>query len=282
MKIHILNESKQSIGGGWSFIANFKKGLIVTNFRSPLVDDWRESDIVFIPSASMVSRDTVNIARMAGKKIVLRVDNIPRNSRNRGAGTGRLHDIAQVADQIIFQSEWARDYISPFIKKTGKIIYNGIDTEIFKPEGDKVNFGKHDSVYLYSRFNRDETKGWERAWYEFLIESRKNKNIKLVIVGQFSDELICYNFDFFCGEKVEYLGIVENPIRMANIMRGCNILLAPYFNDAYSNTIQEALGCGLEVRADNSGGTPELLKNGVINCSEMVTNYLASFNELLS
>lgn len=283
MKIAILNESKQGLGGGWSFIRNFTKDLN----KDKITGDIDQGDIFLIPSASMVSRDLVEKVKAKNKKVVLRIDNIPRNSRNRGTGTSRLYDIAQLADGVIYQSEWARDYVMPFIGKYGKIIYNGIDTTIFNTSDEtKKDFGFYDNIYLYSRYNRDETKGWERAWYEYQMIHRtakaKGESTKLVIVGRFSDELRQYNFDFYNGENIEYIGIAEDPKQMAQILRGCHVLLAPYFNDAYSNTIQEAMACGLRLQVEMSGGTPEIIKNGVIDSREMVNNYIAYFNELLS
>lgn len=278
MKIHILNESKQSLGGGWTFIRNFKAGLPKSEI---LVDDWRNADIVFIPSPTMTSRDTVIIIKGAGKKIVVRLDNIPRNSRNRGAGTSRLYDITRMADKVIYQSLWARNYLMPFVDRWGPVVYNGVDTTVFNNDGEKDNFGPYDPIVLYSRYSRDETKGWERAWYEFQMIHRRQPKALFIIMGRFSEEVIKNKFDFYNHEKILYLDVIDNPEKIARVMRGCNILLAPYFNDCYSNTIQEALACGLEVRVDMSGGTPELLKNGVITIEEMVTNYLKEFNELL-
>lgn len=281
MKVNILNESKQSLGGGWSFIRNFEKGVKEAE-DIELVENWQDSDVVLIPSASMVMRDTVGIIKSAGKPVVLRLDNIPRNSRNRGAGTSRLYDIAQMADKVIYQSKWARDYLMPFLEKYGMVIYNGVDTEIFNKDGAWIDFQNNDGkIYLYSRYNRDETKGWERAWYQYQMIHRADPKSKLIIVGQFSDEIRAYNFDFYNGENFEYRGVIDDPMEMANIIRGCDVLLAPYYNDAYSNTIQEALACGLEVQVDMSGGTPELLENGVITLEEMVENYREALDELV-
>lgn len=282
MKILVLNESKQSLGGGWSFIANFIKGLPE---GSEITQNAAEADIVFIPSATMVSRDVVSALKDRGKKIVLRLDNIPRNSRNRGCGTTRLYDIAQMADLVIYQSLWAYDYLFPWLKKDGPVIYNGVDIEIFKPEGPIFDFkhGFNKKIYLYSRYNRDETKGWERVWWQFQQLHRQTLGgVKLVIAGRFSEELKDNKFDFFMDEDIEYIGVIEDPKEMAKVYRGCDVLLAPYFNDCYSNTILEALSCGLELDVEMSGGTPELLKNGVRSAQEMAQDYIEAFKGVLN
>lgn len=280
MKIYILCESSQKIGGGWSFIRNLKEGIRRIG-EGEIVEDSSQADIVLIPSASMSNRDTVTSLRSIGKKIVLRLDNIPRNSRNRGAGTTRLLDICRLSDQVIYQSVWARNYLLPFLKKDGKVIYNGVDTQVFKSDGGKKEFGKYKEIILYSRYSRDETKGWERAWYRYqMIHRELNGDCKLIIVGRFSDELMRYGFDFYNGEKWDYLGVVMDQVEMAAVMRGCTMLLAPYFNDCYSNTIQEAIACGLKWEVDESGGTPEMLVNGVISIEDMARNYISFFKSI--
>ena len=52
MKIAVLCESSQKLGGGFSFIRNFTKGLIGRGE----ITNWQKADIVLIPSASMVSK----------------------------------------------------------------------------------------------------------------------------------------------------------------------------------------------------------------------------------
>lgn len=281
MKINLLNESKQSLGGGFSFIDNFYTGMIGRS--DEIVNDWRQSDVVLVPSASMVSKETFKAVKEAGKKIVLRVDNIPRNSRNRGTGTSRLKMMSDAADLVVFQSKWAFDYVGYFLKRGGVVINNGIDTTVFNKEGKKITFndGVFQPIYLYSRFNRDETKRWEWAWYKYQLIQRRQPEAKLVIVGQFSQEQVDFNFDFYNNENIQYIGIVDNPLTMAMIYRGCDYLLATYSNDAYSNTYQEAMACGCELfEPDMSGGTPELIEQGVIDCRTMVSKYLQVFKTL--
>lgn len=281
MKINLLNESKMTIGGGFSFIENFYTGIVSYVKDHQITPDWKEADIVLIPSASMISKELFRAVKEAKKKIVLRVDNIPRNSRNRGTGTSRLKMMADNSDLIVYQSQWAKDYVGYFLKKDGIVVYNGIDTAIFKKEGGRKEF-RGSPVYLYSRYNRDETKRWESAWYKYQLIQRKEPSAKLIIVGQFSPEQIQYNFDFYNNEHYEYLGIITEPKEMAAIYRGADYLLAVYSNDCYSNTYQEVVACGVKLfEPDMSGGTPELIKNGVIDCKDMVGNYLQVFQSIL-
>ena len=257
MKIIFLNDSRQQQGGGWSFLNNLSKGLKALGHQ--VVDSISDADIAIVSGATMVNRDTVREVKDKGIRLVVRVDNIPRNSRNRNTGTSRLKDYAEWADVVVYQSKWAREYISDFVKRNGVVIHNSVDENIFKPEGRKKDY-IGSPVYLYSRFNRDENKRYEEAWYEYQMIHRKNPSALLVLVGKFSPEHREYSFDFFRGERYKEPMIVTNPEEMAEIYRGCDYLMAPYYNDACSNTYIEALCCGLKLyKPSMTGGTPEII-----------------------
>lgn len=279
MKIALPIDSKQAIGGGFTFRRNIAKGL---KDKAEVVDSIEEADVVLLASSSMLNSETVEKAKSLNKKIVLRVDNVPRNSRNRNTGTSRLQTYANMSDAVVFQSKWSKEYLSSFLGHDGIVIYNGVDTDIFTPSGDRYDWGS--PVYLYSRFNRDETKRWEEAWFKYQMIHRKYPFARLMIVGAFSPEQIEYNFDFFNKERIDYLGIVEDPKEMAKIYRSSSFFLATYYNDAYSNTYCEALASGMKLHQPNmSGGTPEILKNyekGVRSIQDMASDYLKLFETL--
>lgn len=251
MKIFVAEYQPGRVGGGWSFADNFVEGM-----HELITEDYDEADIFFIASPSMVQRDTVKQAKADGKKIVLRIDNAVRNSRNRNTGMSRMKDFADWADLIIFQSHWAKEYLESFIKKSGKVIMNGVNLDnYFDQHNDPENH------ILYSRFNRDETKNWEVARYWFSQYQLEHPNAKLHIVGQFSRDLIGANFDFYNDENFEFYGVVDKGslARLYSISK----LLYTYFNDACSNTLIEALISGCQVVGDsyyhNTGGAREII-----------------------
>lgn len=287
MKISLPSDSKQSIGGGWSFKSNLTKGLQALG--ETIVQDPLEADVALICGVTMVSKETMRALKEKGVKIVVRLDNVPRNTRNRGNGTNRLFRFSEMADQVVWQGEWSKYYLEDYIAKEGRIIHNGIDLGVFKEQGDSFFFDDRgrDNYYLYSRFSRDETKMWEVAWYEYQMLQREKKDAKLLILGRFSDDLRQYDFDFFRGENFEYLGIVDEPERMAKILRSVGHLMATYYNDAFSNTYLEALACGVNLyKPSMTGGTPEMMdlwnKEGrnYFSLHRMAQEYLDLFNEL--
>lgn len=255
MKVYIARQDDNKLGGGWSWISNAKKAL------EKHLTSYEDCDIYLIPSPSMVSKEEVDQAQADGKKIVLRVDNIVRNSRNRNTGMSRMKRFADQAHLVIYQSEFAKKLLMPYLKVDGVVILNACDTDIFHANGRQEDVI---AKYIYSRVNRDETKNWEMARYTFQTESEaRNGQAKLNIVGAFSPELIEYNFDFYNNEKYHYWGVVSDPQSLANLYRDSDYLIYTFWNDACSNTLIEALCCGCTV-ADKydmtrTGGAFEIL-----------------------
>lgn len=257
MRVHILNYEPNRVGGGWTAARYLADGLNNTNYE--------EADAVIITGPTMANHDQVDKAKADGKKVVLRVDNAVRDSRNRGTGMSRLKAFAEKADLVVYQSQWARDFLLPFTKKDGPVILNGVDTKRFNAEGRNA---LPDS-YLYVRSSRDEGKQWIMAWYWFI-----NNPGRLNIVGKFSSENMEYGFDFFNGEQFMFYGEQTD---MAPFYKTNRYFLYTYLNDACSNTLLEARASGCEI-VDvygmlQTGGAPEIMACEDISIERMVEEY---------
>lgn len=257
MKIYIPNESSQKQGGGWSWISSFTKGM-----GDAITDSYQEASHIVIASASMVKPEVAEQAHSQGRKIILRCDNALRHSRNNGKGMERMRRIAAVSDLVVYQCQWSKDYLDDFLgNPNSTIIYNGIDLDIFKPEGEKLNFG-YSKTYLYASAAKGENKRWDAAWYDFQFRFKKDPSIGLLIAGRVPTEVMNHGFDFFNGEKYQYLGMMTTPEQMAATYRSADYFYGVFENDCYSNGILEAAMCGLElINCSTTGGTPELLVN---------------------
>lgn len=237
MKITLPNVDLNAQGGGWSFTRNFVKSF------SDNITDYTQADIYFIPSASMVSREDVLKAKEDGKKIVLRCDNIIKNSRNRNTGMTRMKDFAEWADLVVYQSEFAFNLLNSYLQpKNTAIILNSVDQDIFNTEGRTYTGGR----YLYSKYSSDPTKNWDIARLQFQQSEVSNKT--LTLVGRFEGDVEEYNFDFYQGETVNYLGLISDPHNMAKVYKNSDIFLYSYFQDACSQTLIEAISCGLHIK----------------------------------
>lgn len=278
MKIYISNYQSDKIGGGHSFSRNFAQGL--GDLYTP---DYNLADIYFIAGATLANHDEVVRAKNDGKLIILRADNHLLPSRNRNTGMSRMLAFAEMSDLVIYQSEWAREYISPLLKRDGPVILNGVDTGIFypKPRDDQ------NKDCLYIRSSRINEKGWDMARYWF---SRNFQDYGILnIVGKFSRDNLEYNFDFFNNEPWRLLG--EQPHQqLADIMRQSRYFLYSYFMDACSNTLCEALMSGCQIidiyGMLASGGAPEIMKAyytdpNLLSLEIMISNYIDEINKIV-
>ncbi len=87
-KIHIASFEPGRLGGGWTWAREFAKGI------GERLSDYDKAQVYIVPSPSMVQRAEVERAKADGKFIILRLDNIIRNSRNRNTGMSRMQDMA--------------------------------------------------------------------------------------------------------------------------------------------------------------------------------------------
>lgn len=257
VKICILNYEPERRGGGWTQARYLYEGLDCVSYA--------EAETVLVTGPTMASHGDVEQAKKDGKKIVLRCDNAVRDSRNRGTGMSRMKAFCELVDLVIYQSEWAKDFLMPFTKKDGVVILNGVDIHRFKPVDNRP-----DDSYLYVRSSRDEGKQWVNAWYWFV-----NNKGHLDIVGRFSPENIKYNFDFYNGERFKYWGEMDD---IAPLYRRNRYFLYPYVNDACSNTLAESLWSGCEVidvyGMLSTGGAPEIMKAWETDKQILTTEYM--------
>jgi len=256
MKIHLARYEDHRLGGGWTFQKNLIKAL-----GDKYEPQYEKADWFFIASASMIAREEVEQAKRDGKKILLRVDNILRNSRNRSTGMPKMRDYANIADVVVYQSEFAKNLLKPYLNKDGSVIINGADTAIYHDRGRRPNKNVR---YLFSRYSRDETKNWEIARSTFQQRYLEHGGrAELKIIGRYSRDMHEANFDFYMNERYKYLGVSSDPNYLANLYRDTDYFLYTYWNDACSNTLIEALLCGCQIDDEygmaNTGGAPEII-----------------------
>lgn len=293
MKIYIPNYTSGSgIGGGWSWLRNFQDGL---RGKVQFVDKYFLADIYFIFSITATRTGEIEEAKKGGRKIVLRVDNIPRKSRNhRMDAAGRLSEIGALADLVVYQSEWAKNYAGYLIKNKSneKIIRNGVNTDVFNTKNRKSD----GHTYLYFNYNDNPNKRFDEALYWFDMAWRKDNQSHLVVGGSAPSMYLQHpewNWDLpIKGQLVSYVGVIDNAFQAAALMKSCDYLLIPYFAEASSNTLLEGLACGLKPIAVNpEGGNIEIIKDcaycfyyeatPVRSIHMMAKSYLEEFNKLL-
>lgn len=288
MKLYTQGYNPDKVGGGHTFLKNFRKC-----FKDNIVDNPEDCDIFFITSISMLGKLS-EIPK--DKKIVLRVDNILKRSCNRDiypfegdkvTMMEALKLVAKKSDLVVYQSEWSKELLNSFLQpKKSVVIMNSADENIFKYCEKERR--PRSNVYLYSRSSNHDNKGWHKCYYEYQKIHKSDPNSQLWIVGRFSPENIPNNFDFFNGENISYFGYITDPEVMSTYFRLADTFMYHYSFDACSNTLIEAYLSGCEVNMyDDSGGAKEIKDKFVRHGREyfylgrMKKEYENAFNEMI-
>lgn len=145
-----------------------------------------------------------------------------------------------------------------------EVIYNGVDTEEFKPLKTKQN----KKIVLISTGRLIERKG-----YQYLIPALKDFNeFELWLIGDGNltnelKELAKQN-----NVDVKFLG-KKNHKDLIKDLQKADIFILPSLNEGMSNSILEAMACGLPIITTDTGGSKELIKeNGFIVEKESISD----------
>jgi glycosyltransferase involved in cell wall biosynthesis len=252
MKIHIVNNiTNEPHGGGNQFLRALRKKFIEKNAHT---HNPSLADVYLFNSHQNVEEVMSYKRQYPQKRFVHRVDG-PMRLYNKLSDTRDdivyfLND--QLADGTIFQSAWSQERnFEMGLKKTKPytVINNAVNDEIFNQANKRKASEK---IRLISTsFSKNIRKGFSD--YKFLDE----------------------NLDF---TKYEYSFLGNSPYSFNNIkLKGClqtsevalqlkqhDIFITASENDPCSNSLIEALACGLPAIALNSGGHPEILCSGGI------------------
>lgn len=248
MKIHILHEFINGpYGGGNQFLKALRDYFVS---KGVYEEDYSDADTILVNS-----KDNLDLAESCkqhfNKKIVHRIDGVFGIYRNEPALDKLVHTFSNnVADGIIYQSKWSmlahkERGLNDHSKET--IIHNAANPKIFntdyvKKDNDKItilttswssNWGKGFKTLQYL----DDNLNFDKYNYEFIGQSPTSfKNIKMTRALP-QEEL---------AERV----------------KKCDIFFTATENDTCSNSLLEALSCGLPTIGLKSGGTTELISAG--------------------
>lgn len=160
---------------------------------------------------------------------------------------------------IITPCEWLANLVKKSFLKNYKVkvIYNGIDTNIFKPTSS--DFRKRynlENKKIILGVTSDWTK--EKGLYDFFELSKTLDGDKQQIV------LVGLNDAQMKELPQNIIGIkrTENQRQLAEIYSVSDVYFNPTYADNFPTTNLEALACGTPVITYDTGGSPECINNG--------------------
>ncbi len=150
-----------------------------------------------------------------------------------------------------------------------KVIYNGVDQEIFHPVEDKGKLRQElnlprDKKILCFVGRIEHEKGIRELYEAFHRVASLIKDAVLVCVGvgQWEDrmrkKMIQDNLEsrIFLPGKIIHADV-------AKYMQACDVFVFPSYNEGMPNSLLEAMACGLPCVASDAGGIPEVIEHGV-------------------
>lgn len=251
MKVSILFEFKDVSGGGNQFLKALKGYLQKRGVYSDQIDT---ADVILINSYQY-KKDILRAKTKYPHKIFIhRIDGPIRLYNNmkdeRDYFTNILNEY--IADGTVFQSEWSRQQNYNMGIKKNKFettVINAPDPNIFNING-KINFSDDRKVRLIATsWSKNLNKGFEG--YKWLDDNLDFSKYEMTFVGNSP-----IKFD-----NIKMISPVSSN-SLARKLKRHDIFITASKNDPCSNSLIEALHCGLPAVGLNQGGHPEIIKQG--------------------
>ncbi len=146
-------------------------------------------------------------------------------------------------------------------QKEIRVVYNGIDVQEFFPDYSKQN-PNHFQIVCVSRVT--PRKGIRFLVQAFKVLESRYKHVRMLVVGDGNEKKSLEDLVRSLGleDKIVFLGVVAHE-KVLEYYQKANVFVLPSLNEGMSNTMLEALACGLPVVATDTGGTKELITDGV-------------------
>jgi len=154
------------------------------------------------------------------------------------------------ADKTIFQSQYSLDKHNELDMnfKNPVVIMNAVDSAIFNPN-DRIEYSSNRKVRLIaSSWSDNVNKG--AAVYQWLDEHLDWERFEMTFVGRSP----------ITFKNIRIIPPVDS-FRMAELFREHDIYITASRSDPCSNSLIEALACGLPAVYLKSGGHPEIVKD---------------------
>ncbi|MFA6197915.1 MAG: glycosyltransferase family 4 protein [Patescibacteria group bacterium] len=255
MKIHIQYKFKDGpYGGGNQFLKALKRHLEQIGVYE--ADPWK-ADIVLFNSFPFDApwSDTQLIIKLKqkGKTIIHRIDGPISGYRGHHIYIDKsIYQLNNVlADGTVFQSEFSQNENKKLGLKTKifeTVIYNAADPEIFHPRGRIVFDMNRKLKIIATSWSPNQNKGF--AAYQWLDQHLDTKKYEMIFIGNSPTVF----------KRIKHIPPVDS-YKLAEYLRQSDVYLSASMNDPCSNSLIEALQCGLPAIVLKSGGHPELIRD---------------------
>lgn len=264
------------LGGMVSFQAKFIQGLQARQipYSFDLSDPENSAILVIGGTRHLLAlwrakrKNVPIIQRLNGMNWMHRVEKTPPRAFFKSESNNRLLAFIRrhLADKIIYQSEFSQAWWDRVYQPThlpSMMVYNGVDTKTFAPEGPEKPPAGHDRILLVEgHLSGAYSRGLETAVR--LIHTLKinhGRNVELMVVGDVSVDLMAYCHTLSPNAWITWQGVVPQE-EIPGLNRSAHLLFSADLNAACPNSVIEALACGCPVAAYDTGALKEIVQDG--------------------
>ncbi len=255
MKLNILTELKSEPWGGGN---QFLKALRDESKRSNTYSENIENAQIILFNSHHNPNRVLELRKKFKKHIfVHRVDG-PMSYRGRsGIKLDRkiFYLNSLVADGTVFQSDWSRNQTineNLNFSSNNAVIHNAPDPRIFHKKKEKLNQPENRKIKLISSsWSNNPQKGFN--FYHYLDKHLDFDKYSMSFAGNADKSF----------NRIRMLGKLDST-ELAEQLREHDIFIFASEREACSNSLLEALHCGLPVVCRDSSSNPEVVKKGGI------------------
>jgi len=175
--------------------------------------------------------------------------------------TSKLHrKTIQKSDAIITISQKVRKLYEGVVDNEKiSVIPLGVDTDIFKPAGKRVNKDGYEVLYVGYLY---KLKGVEYLIKSLALVARERRDVKLRVVGEGPDKsrLEALARALNLEGRVLFEGFVPHT-EIVKCYQQCDIFCFPTLGEPFGKVVLEAMACGKPVIASNVAGSAETIEN---------------------
>jgi len=218
------------------------------------------------------SIDAVVAARLAGVRRVVHGEHGREASDPTGANLRRnkvRRALSPLVSRFVAVSEdlreWLVDEVGISGDKVGRIL-NGVNTERFAPGAERAllreRLGVGPGNFLIGTVGRlDPVKDQASLLRAFAALPRPG-GARLCLVGSGPEEAALQRLSASLGLTTEQVSFLGERSDIPELMQALDLFVLPSIAEGISNTVLEAMACGLPVAASRVGGNGELVLEG--------------------
>lgn len=232
--------------------------------------DFNSYDVIHADAPLPVGYAAMKLSEKYGVPFVVHahgldvfLDNSYKDEKNCGKIVDACKLVYEKADAVMGVSRKVLDNIQKKVDIRGKdfVVYNGVDTERFRPLENKP---KSDVLRIVSVGNLIELKGHDytlRAIKQLVDEGCDKVSFKLAGRGPLENELKALAKELGIEGKVEFVGYVPYD-DIVKLLQTSDVFVMPSWYEALGCVYLEAMACGLPAIGCWGNGIDEIIKDG--------------------